>query len=527
LARRNIVVLVIILAIFAFALWVVLPIEGERFGRQGVRLGLDLVGGVHLVYKAQFPEGATGEEKRGDMDRAIDTIKRRIDKYGVTEPVIQKQEGERILVQLPGFTDIEAAKRLVEETGFLHFREVELNEEGRPVYLSDYLDSERTDFFNEGVAGSRLFVGELVDEEANPIAFMDKDEAGNLRFTDEDGNPIDTEELKKTAEQILGQLEPGSPALLSWILARGDDGTQLTGDFLDTATPGVIEKATGVEAEVDIEWNEEGGVIFDQIAKRLNSRPSRSIQRSIGIFLDNVLISYPEILNPAYQGKGRITGGFTVDEVEHLANLLESGALPMPLEKPPLYEEKVSATLGANFINMSLKAGLIGIILVMLFIIVYYRLSGVLASLALIFYGALVLALFKLIPVTLTLAGLGGFVLSIGMAVDANILIFERMKEELRTGRTLGAAIESGFNRAWTAIRDSNVTTFIVCGILYWLGSSIVASAPVMGFAVTLFIGVAVSMFTAIVVTRTLLRLFVGTPLAHRASLFTVYSGKV
>jgi preprotein translocase subunit SecD len=158
--------------------------------------------------------------------------------------------------------------------------------------------------------------------------------------------------------------------------------------------------------------------------------------------------------------------------------------------------------------------------------ILYYRLPGLMASLALVFYGALVLALFKVIPVTLTLSGIGGFVLSIGMAVDANILIFERMKEELRTGRTLGAAIEVGFNRAWTAIRDSNITTFIVCGILYWLGSSIVASAPVMGFALTLFIGVAVSMFTAIVVTRTLLRLFVGTRLAQRTPLFSVHAGK-
>jgi len=209
-----------------------------------------------------------------------------------------------------------------------------------------------------------------------------------------------------------------------------------------------------------------------------------------------------------------------------LAIWLGSGALPMPLQKPPLYEEKVSATLGADFIDMSVKAGLIGVILILLFMIIYYRLPGFLAALSLFFYGALVLALFKLIPVTLTLAGLGGFILSIGMAVDANVLIFERMKEELRVGRTLGAAIESGFNRAWTAIRDSNVTTFIVCGILYWLGSSIVASAPVMGFALTLFIGVAVSMFTAIVVTRTLLRLFVATGLARRISLFSPYIGK-
>jgi preprotein translocase subunit SecD len=175
---------------------------------------------------------------------------------------------------------------------------------------------------------------------------------------------------------------------------------------------------------------------------------------------------------------------------------------------------------------MSLKAGIIGIILVMLFMMIYYRLPGVIASLALVFYGALVLAIFKLIPVTLTLAGIGGFILSIGMAVDANVLIFERMKEEFAAGRTLGAAIDAGFSRAWTAIRDSNVTTFIVCAILFWLGSSIAESAPVQGFAVTLFIGVAVSMFTAIVVTRTLLRLFVGTPLAKRTALFSAHQEK-
>jgi preprotein translocase subunit SecD len=200
--------------------------------------------------------------------------------------------------------------------------------------------------------------------------------------------------------------------------------------------------------------------------------------------------------------------------------LLNAGRIPLPLT--PVYDQTVSPILGADFIDMSVKAGIIGIILVMLFMVAYYRLSGVLASLALLFYGALVLALFKLIPVTLTLAGLGGFILSIGMAVDANVLIFERMKEEIRAGRTLGAAIEAGFNRAWTAIRDSNVTTFIVCGILYWVGNSIVGGAPVKGFAVTLFIGVAVSMFTAIVVTRTLLRLFVGSRLARRTSLFSV-----
>ncbi len=522
--RRNMLALIIILALFAFA---VCALIFPMFGREGMRLGLDLVGGSHLVYQAQFPKGATGEDKARAMDRALTTIRSRIDKYGVTEPIIQKQEGERILVQLPGFTDIEAAKSLVEQTGFLEFRSVELNEEGNPVYLSDYLENPQSVFFDENEDGTRIFVGEKKDDGKHYlIAFLSK-EGDNLIYTDEAGNPIDVEELRQIELQIRVQLEPGLAALLSWIPARGDDGTQLTGGFLDKAVPDIATKATGPEAEVDIEWNKEGGVIFDQIAKRIyNSGQYGSPQLAIGIFLDNVLISYPQILQPAYQGRGAITGGFTVEEVEHLANLLESGALPMPVKKPPLYQAKVSATLGAGFIDMSVKAGVVGIILVMLFMITYYRLLGVLASLALIFYGALVLALFKLIPVTLTLAGLGGFVLSIGMAVDANVLIFERMKEEFRTGRALGAAIEAGFNRAWTAIRDSNVTTFLVCGILYWLGSSIVASAPVMGFALTLFIGVAVSMFTAIVVTRTLLRLFVGTRLARRTWLFSVYTGR-
>jgi preprotein translocase subunit SecD len=209
-----------------------------------------------------------------------------------------------------------------------------------------------------------------------------------------------------------------------------------------------------------------------------------------------------------------------MNEATELSQLLNAGRIPLPLT--PIYDQTVSPILGAGFIDMSIKAGIIGIILVMLFMIFYYRLSGVLACLALIFYGSLVLAVFKLVPVTLTLAGLGGFILSIGMAVDANVLIFERMKEEIRGGRTLGAAIEAGFNRAWTAIRDSNVTTIIVCLILIWVGNSIVGGAPVSGFAVALLIGVLVSMFSAIVVTRTLLRLFIGSRLARKTSLFSV-----
>jgi SecD/SecF fusion protein len=502
MTKRNTLVAIVLLLVLAFAACVLIY---PLFGRKEMRLGLDLVGGVHLVYQAQFPEGAATEEKGRDIGRALATIGSRIDRYGVTEPIIQQLGTDRILVQLPGFTDVETAKSLVEQTGFLEFREVEVNSEGKPVYLSDYLDNPRTEFIDWEEVGSRIFV----DSTGNPVVFLVKDEEGS-KFTDKEGNPVDTAVLRRYSTS------------LSWIPARGEDGTQLTGDLLTEATPTISRKTVGAEAEVAIKWDKDGTEVFDQIAQHLyHSGPYGSPQRALGIFLDNALISSPQILEPAYHGSAVITGNFDVKEAARLANLLESGALPVPLKKPPLYQENVSATLGADFIGMSIKAGLIGMALVMLFMTVYYRIPGALASLALIFYGTLVLALFKLIPVTLNLAGLGGLILSIGMAVDANVLVFERMKEEFRAGRSLGAAIEVGFNRAWSAIRDSNVTTLIVCGILYWLGSSIVASASLKGFALTLSIGVMVSMFTAIIVARTLLRLFVGTRLAKKTSLFS------
>jgi protein-export membrane protein SecD len=516
MAKRNTIVFFVLLAIFAF---VICALVYPLFGREEMRLGLDLVGGVHLVYQADFPEGSSAEERAASMERALITIEKRIDKYGVAEPIIQQLGDDRIIVELPGFTDIDAAKSLVEQTGFLEFREAELNGAGQPVYLADYLEQGNLSFIDTQEDGDRVFVVDVLNEEEmiehKTIAFLVADN-GEIKLTDASGNPADREVLEEHAAQSL-----------SWISARGDDGTPLTGDLLADAFPSLDQSKVVPVPQVSIEWNSEGGVIFDQVAKRLyNSGQYGTPQRALGIFLDDALLSAPQILESSYGGSGVITGNFTREEATELANLLKSGALPMPLKQPPLYQEKISATLGADFIDMSLMAGLIGIILVMLFMIVYYRLPGALASLALIFYGAVVLAIFKLIPVTLTLAGIGGFVLSIGMAVDANVLIFERMKEEFAAGRTLGAAIEAGFNRAWTAIRDSNITTFIVCAILYWLGSSIIASAPVMGFALTLFIGVAVSMFSAIVVTRTLLRLFVGTKLAKRTSLFSAHREK-
>ncbi len=437
MTRKNILALIIILALFAFAVCaLILPV----FGRQEMRLGLDLQGGLHMVYKADLSSIESGREAEA-IEGAMAVIEKRIDVLGVTEPVIQRQGEDRILVELPGISEAEKAKKLIGQTALLEFREQVTDENGETKWVpaTAVIDGE------EKALTSAYF---------KENTYIDRDRLGGILLM--------------------------------------------------------------------FEWDKEGSKLSEQITTRLMNKP-------LGIFLSNEPLLGEDglpiapIVRSMITTRGQIEG-LSWQEATELSMLLNAGRIPVPLT--PIYEQTVSPILGAGFINMSIKAGVIGIILVMLFMIIYYRLPGVLATLALIFYGALVLALFKLIPVTLTLAGLGGFILSIGMAVDANVLIFERMKEEFRTGRALGAAIEAGFNRAWTAIKDSNVTTFIVCGILYWLGSSIVVSAPVMGFALTLFIGVAVSMFTAIVVTRTFLRLFVGSRLAQRTSLFSVYTGR-
>ncbi len=513
MARKNNIVLLIIIAIFVLTLCIMFPIDSGLLGGKDVRLGLDLKGGVHLVYQADFSQNTTTDAQAA-MDRTILTIERRIDTFGVTEPVVQQLGADRIMIQLPGFTDIEAAKSLVEQTGFLEFREVEKNSAGNLVLLSDYLSENVTNFIDAKDTSNRIFVNQQGEgNDLNKfIALLSKTDTG-LVFTTSNGTAVDRASLKDYST---------AP---SWIPSRGDDGTPLTGSLLSDAQPNIAQN-TG-EPEVNIKWNDEGAVIFDQIAIRLyNSEETYSLEHALGIFLDNNLLSAPQIRAQKFDGKGTISGSFTLTEAEDLANLLKSGSLPMPLIKPPLYQEKISATLGAEFIDKSWKAGLIGLALVMIFMIAYYRIPGLMASLALIFYSTLTLAICKLWPITLSLGSIGGIIVGIGIAVDANVLIFERMKEEFRAGRTLGAAIEAGFHRAWSAIWDSNMTTWIACIILYWLGSTAMHNAAVTGFAVTLFIGAVVSMFTAVLVTRTLLRALNGTGLANNTKLFTITGGK-
>jgi preprotein translocase subunit SecD len=284
--------------------------------------------------------------------------------------------------------------------------------------------------------------------------------------------------------------------------------TILTGRLLKSAEVGFDE--TG-NPQINFVMQKVGDQPQDDGPKLFADFTSQNVGKYLAIVLDKRVISCPTIQTAITDGSGRITGKFTLQEAKDLVIVLKYGSLPVPLEV--VENRTVGATLGQDSVRKSLVAGAIGLLIVIAFMLIYYRLPGFLADVALLLYAAVVLALFKLIPVTLTLPGIAGFILSIGMAVDANILIFERTKEELRWGKTLGAAIEAGFARAWTSIRDSNVSTMITCAILFWFGLNFGASI-IRGFALTLFIGVAVSMFTAITVTRTLLRAILNTEYA-------------
>jgi SecD/SecF fusion protein len=437
LKRGNTTLLILILLLFACCLWEIWPNQG-LFERHNFTLGLDLKGGSYLVYQADLTKKDPSQTDDEALQGVVKTIERRVNAYGVTEPIIQTQGTDRIIVQLPGVKDINEAIKLIGETAQLDFREEKLDANGQPVL-------------------------------------------------DENGNP-------------------------EWVMAmaKGSDGQdkELTGQYLKPNSQVVLEPQTN-KPEVAFEWNSEGAILFGEITQR-------NLQKPLGIFLDNQLISAPTVQS-VIKDKGVITG-LSLENAKNLSIQLNSGSLSLPLTV--IQQMDVDSTLGADSLNKSLLAGEIGLAAVILFMLVYYRMPGLVASIALAIYGAIVLAVFKLIPVTLTLPGIAGFIISIGMAVDANVLIFERTKEELRAGRTLGAAVEEGFKRAWPSIRDSNISTFITCIVLYWFGSY--GAFMVKGFALTLFIGVAVSMFSAIMVTRVFLRALMGSGMVKSLAAYGV-----
>jgi len=413
----------------------------SHFSEVGFKLGLDLQGGSHLVYEADLSK-TEASEKNSAMQGLRDVIERRVNRFGVGEPIVRIQEqGEhkRLIIELPGVKDVEEAIKAIGKTPYLEFRE------------------ERA--------------------EKEMIAILNQYE----EFKD------------KSIEEIL--------QVPNWQDILKEDPyfkpTKLTGQYLEKAE--VAFDQTTFEAEVLLQFNNEGKDIFNELT-------SLNIGKQLAIYIDDSLISAPVVREAIPNGKARITGKFTTEEAKSLARNLNAGALPVPIEL--ISQKTIGPVLGKISLEKSLKAGIIGFLMVILFMILFYRVPGILASLALIIYGGIVLSLFKLIPVTLTLAGIGGVILSVGMAVDANVLIFERMKEERESGRSLDSSIRIGFARAWPSIRDGNVTTLIVALIMFFFGTSFIK-----GFALTLSLGILVSMFSAIFITKTFLRTFIGTRL--------------
>ena len=562
----------------------------------GLRLGLDLEGGSHLIYQALPADGA--ESPTADqMEGVIQTIERRVNAFGVSEPIIQSMGADRVLVQLPGVGTTKARVAFQQDVRTEELQAIlaEFDRSSAPIEREDNrnfiielpsLTPQELDVDGSVIETSERDQIQRALERAFPAATLSlefsgpidvetisgvlgRDDASVIResdtsFTvqfpslepavrDADGNVVTPGEDEAIVGSLLLQLPTltsSSIERLSFLITGGveeakkligqtarlelmervclndpEDITQqcedpefhvdtpinLTGDDLARAYAGT-HPTLGIPI-VNIEFNSEGATIFARHTQDIAGTNNRT-----AFFLDDELLIDPVARQVISGGRAFIQSpDFTPERVRTIAIQLESGRLQVPLDL--IQELEVDATLGEDSLRKSLVAGVVGLGIVLLFMALYYKVPGVVACLALVTYALIVIAIIKLWPITLTLGGIAAFILSLGMAVDANILIFERVKEELRSGRSLMAATETGFNRAWPAIRDSNVSTFITCAILFWFGNRL-GTGLVTGFAVTLFIGVAVSMFSALTVTRTLLRIVAITPLGRFLSLY-------
>jgi preprotein translocase subunit SecD len=453
--QRALLALIIVLVIAAITVIATIPVP----------LGLDLRGGSQLTIQVK-----PSEEIKEITERELEAVKKvvegRINGLGVSEPVIQTVGTDKILVQLPGVNDPEQAERVLGGTAQLEFRTQKPNTE--------------TQIFALQVSRKEL---KAKQEELR-------------KSNDKEAIAKNQEELQNNNRAITELFESTNPPL--------------TGKYLKDAYG---EPTQGTNWNVAIRFDPKGGELFADLTKKL-----AGTGRSIGIFLDKELISSPTVgvefaSTGITGGSAVITGRLEAEEANNLGVQLRGGALPVPVE---IAERRtVGATLGKDSIQRSIYAGIGGLILVLIFMVVYYRLPGLIADVSLVIYSLLSWATFCLLGVTLTLPGIAGFILSIGMAVDANVLIFERTREELRAGKSLYRSIESGFYRAFSSILDSNVTTWIACAALFWLGSGLVK-----GFALTLALGVGVSMFTAITCSRTLMFLAVSIPSWRKTELY-------
>jgi preprotein translocase subunit SecD len=395
-------------------------------------LGLDLQGGTSITLRADMKD-IPESERESALNSAKAVIEKRINYFGVSEPIVQTAKTNtdyRIIVEIPGVTDVNQAVSLVGKTAKLTFW-----------------------------------------EGAGPLA---------------------STSARTASESAMQDLVAGRPLGVGYILGAMPKQTTLTGGDLKQSSV-VFDPNTG-KPQVQLVFTTAG-------AKKFADITSRNVGKIVAIALDQQVIEAPVVNQPIVGGNAVISGGFTTQQANDLAIQLNAGALPVSLSV--LQQQAIGATLGQASLQESFIAGLLGFLVIILFMTVLYGRLGLIASAALVVYSLLVLALFRIIPITLTLAGIAGFILSVGIAVDANILIFERMKEEIRKGRSFAAAIDIGFSRAWPSIRDSNVSSLITSTILFYFGTGVIR-----GFAVTLALGIFVSMFSAIFVTRTFLRLF-------------------
>ncbi|AFY31394.1 protein translocase subunit SecD [Calothrix sp. PCC 7507] len=457
--QRSLLALIFVLVIAAITVIATIPIP----------LGLDLRGGSQLTIEVLTTPEIPKITQR-ELEAVQKVVEGRINGLGVSEPVIQiVQNTNKILVQLPGVNDPVEAERVLKGTAQLEFRTQKPSTE---IPLRAFQ-----------VSRTELKAKQEELRKSQDSAAIAKNQ----------------EELQKNNEAIAELFESTTPPL--------------TGKFLKDAY-GEPTQGGDNNWNIAIHFDDEGGKLFAGLTKNL-----AGTGRSIGIFVDNELKSAPSV-PPEFAtagitgGRAVITGRFTAQEANDVGVQLRGGALPVPVKIAEI--RTVGATLGKDSIQSSIYAGLGGLALVLIFMVVYYRLPGVIADIALLIYSLLTWATFALFGVTLTLPGIAGFILSIGMAVDANVLIFERTREELQAGKTLYRSVESGFYRAFSSILDGNVTTVIACAALFWLGSGLVK-----GFALTLALGVAVSMFTAITCSRTFMFLAISIPALRKPELFS------
>jgi protein-export membrane protein SecD len=505
------------------------------FNKTNVNLGLDLQGGIHLEYKADT-SGIDAGKRADALQGAQDVIERRINAFGVGEPLIQTARSGKddlIIVELPGVKDIEQAKKQIKDTPFLEFKEEASDQDTAAIQAQ----------FDSANEKAKAQAGDVLKQVLGGANFEDlakkysqdpgsKDQGGDLGFVKKGTFVPEFDKILFEGNFKPGEIYPDLVEtqfgwhIIKFVESRGEgDNLEVHAEHILFAKqsadnyPDLKYKSTGLtgknlksasvtfanqglsEPQVSIKFDSEGTKLFADLTKK-------NLNKTIAIYLDSQIISAPRVQSEITSGDAVITGNFTLDQAKQLAQRLNEGALPIPLTL--VGQQSVEATLGMVSLQKSLIAGIIGLIAVMVFMILYYRFLGIIASLSLITYTAFMVSIIKLSAyspwqITLTLSGIAGMILSIGMAVDANILIFERTKEEIRRGRSISSAIEEGFRRAWTSIRDGNFSTIITSLILIFFGTGFVK-----GFAVTLILGVLVSLFTAIVIVRTTLR-FIGT----------------